>query len=148
MTKRIMTVLSKIGKTSLKKGETTTITNLWNGYDLGDSGAVAESSDPAVCSVSGRKVTANSVGTAIITMYYPGYPEKAVIQKITVTKKRENDNGSAASQKCKVTFNANGGIASKVSKTVKTKNKIGDLPKATRAKYNICWLVYKEIRRH
>ena len=134
----------KIGKTSLKKGETTTITNLWNGYDLGDSGAVAESSDPAVCSVSGRKVTANSVGTAIITMYYPGYPEKAVIQKITVTKKRENDNGSAASQKCKVTFNANGGIASKVSKTVKTKNKIGDLPKATRAKYTFAgWYTKK-----
>ena len=124
----------KITKTSLKVGETTTIQNLWKGYwnymDIGNSGATAESSNPSVCTVSNGKITAKAAGTATITMYYPGYKEKAVTQKITVTK-----SSTASTKTYKVTFNANGGSASSRSKSVKAKASVGTLPKATRAKY-------------
>lgn len=124
----------KIAKTRLKIGETTTIQNLWEGYwnyiDIGNSGATAESSNPSVCTVSNGKITAKAAGTAKITMYYPGYKEKAVTQKITVTK-----SAASKAKTYKVTFDANGGSASYGSKSVKAKASVGTLPKATRAKY-------------
>ena len=63
-------------------------------------------------------------------MYYPGYKEKAVTQKITVTK-----SAASKAKTYKVTFDANGGSASYGSKSVKAKASVGTLPKATRAKY-------------
>ena len=119
----------KVTKTTLKVGETTTIQNLWKGvwsnFNIGNSGSTAESSNKSVCTVSNGKITAKGPGTATITIYYPGYKEKKVTQKITVT-------GTAS---YKVTFNANGGKASASSRTVKAKKAIGTLPTATRAGY-------------
>lgn len=89
-----------VKKTDLTVGETTDIVKLWGWLDIGESGAVAESSDPEVCSVSNWKITANKEGTATITMYFPGYKEKAVSKTIVITKKQKpedntgNNNGN------------------------------------------------------
>ncbi|MGO5542996.1 leucine-rich repeat protein [Blautia sp. HCP3S3_H10_1] len=133
----------KVTKASLKVGESTQIQNLWNGYDLGQSGATAESSNTAVCTVSNGKITAKGAGTATITMYYPGYKEKAVTQKVTVTKSSQTTSKPAV-KSYKVTFNANGGTASAGPRTVKAKASVGTLPKATRAKYTFAgWYTKK-----
>lgn len=154
-----------VEKTNLTVGETTTFQCLWNNRVLtGETGAVAESSDTSVCVVDGKKITAKGEGTAVITMYYPGYKEAAVTRKITVKKKSNSgsnsgnnsgsnsgntsgnngntsgNNGGNSSENntaknYQVTFNPNSGKTATKSRTVKANSSIGTLPKATRQGY-------------
>lgn len=116
-----------ISKTTLKKGETAQVGLLWDGSRMKNSGAVFESSDPAVCTVNKGVLTATGNGKAKITMYFKGNPSTAVSKTISVT--------TGTVKKVKVTFDANGGTVSAKSKKVKAGSKIGKLPVPVRKGY-------------
>lgn len=119
----------EISKTSLKKGETAKVNILWDGYPLENSGAVFETSDSSVCTISNGVLTASGEGKADISMYFEGHPETKITKTVQVTK------AATVSKKVKVTFNANGGTVNKKSKTVIAKSKIGKLPTPVRKGY-------------
>lgn len=117
----------------VKAGKKSYVVVKWNNGFINEfiypTNAVIKSSNTSVCTVKDGVIRAKKAGTAKITMYYPGYESYKVTKTIKVTGK------AAKTTKYKVTFNANGGTATKKSKTVKKNAKIGTLPKATKEGY-------------
>jgi uncharacterized repeat protein (TIGR02543 family) len=120
----------RVSKTTLKVGDSAKATVYWNGSVLKNSGAVIESSNPSVCKVSNGTIKALKAGKAVIRFYFPGYKEKMVEKTITVKKSTSNN-----SKTLTVTYKANGGSASKKSKTVTVGKKYGTLATASRKGY-------------
>lgn len=125
----------KLSKTSLTVGDTAEVEVDWAGSKLTNSGAVIESSNPSVCIVSEGTITAVGAGSAEITCYFSGYPEKAAKINVTVTK------GKAI----KITYNANGGKVKQKSKTVTQNAAYGTLASPTRKGYTFSgWYTAKK----
>lgn len=114
-----------VEKTEMFVGQTQSASVLWNSHALADSGAIIESSDPSVCSVSNGVITAAAPGTATIRLYFAGYEEAASKVNITVTK----------SAKVTVNLNANGGKISSKKSTVYYNDTYGTLTAPTRKGY-------------
>lgn len=74
----------EISSNNLKIGQTATVSVWWNGNKLPDSGAVTASSDPSVCEIKDGKLIAKKAGKANIKMYFNGYEEGTITQKVTV----------------------------------------------------------------
>lgn len=74
----------EISSNNLKIGQTATVSVWWNGNKLPDSGAVIASSDPSVCEIKDGKLIAKKAGKANIKMYFNGYEEGTITQKVTV----------------------------------------------------------------
>ena len=73
-----------LSSNNLKVGQTATVSVLWNGNKLPDSGAVIVSSNSSVCEIKDGKLIAKKVGKATIKMYFEGYEERTITQKVTV----------------------------------------------------------------
>lgn len=76
----------KIPKTKITVGETVKPKVYWDGMELKKSAVTVKSSNPSVCQVKNGAIKGIRKGTARITIYYEGYPEKAQRKTVTVRK--------------------------------------------------------------
>lgn len=74
-----------VDKNEMKVGQTQEAIVFW-GRNLENSGAIIESSNPSVCTVSGKTIKAVGTGKATISMYFPDYKEGVRTAEITVSK--------------------------------------------------------------
>ena len=126
----------KVSKTSMKEGEEQAIKYTWNNdyFDvtLDASTLKAQTSDSSVVKVSNGKIVAVGAGTAKVSLYVEGCPEKKTVLEFEV--KGSGSTGNTT-KKVTVSWNANGGAVSGSTKVVKYKGAYGKLPSPKRAGY-------------
>ena len=125
----------KVSKTSMKEGEEQAIKYTWNNdyFDvtLDASTLKAQTSDSSVVKVSNGKIVAVGAGTAKVSLYVEGCPEKKTVLEFEV----KGSSTGNTTKKVTVSWNANGGTVSGSTKVVKYKGAYGKLPSPKRAGY-------------
>ncbi|MDO5549219.1 MAG: leucine-rich repeat protein [Eubacteriales bacterium] len=102
-------------KSELTVGESIAATVTWNGKPLSDSGAVIQSSNTKVCTLSGGKMKAVGAGTTKISMYFPGYEEKVTTETVIVKGKTSAHQHTYKTIITKAKTTANGKTTTKCS---------------------------------
>ncbi|MDO5422522.1 MAG: leucine-rich repeat protein [Eubacteriales bacterium] len=123
----------KISAASIFEGASAAITTTWGGTAIPASVLNYKSSNPDICKVSKGKLTGVKAGTATISVWFSGAPDKAKTFKITVKAP-----ASTTTKTYTVKFNKNGGTKlSTSSKKVKSGSALGTLPTVQRKGYTL-----------